>query len=71
MRKKMVQHKSLKFKALYFVEGYATFRGYKYRPDETLSDLRGDGHPQVRLPIGQRHLLPPIGGPAGQEVAHD
>jgi hypothetical protein len=34
--KKMVQHKGLKFKALYFVEGEATFRGYKYRPDGTV-----------------------------------
>jgi SWIM zinc finger. len=28
---------------------------------------QGDGHPQVRCPIGARHLLPPLGGYAGKE----
>jgi hypothetical protein len=32
-----------------------------------LLDLRGDGHTEVRTPIGSRHLLLPIGGLAGQE----
>jgi len=58
MRKKMVQHKGLKFKALYFVEGYATFRGYKYRPDGTVFVVKeGSVLEDVDIPRGLNEVL--------------
>jgi hypothetical protein len=53
MRKKMVQHKGLKFKALYFLEGFATLRGCKYRPDGTVFVVKkGSVLRDVVLPRG-------------------
>jgi hypothetical protein len=58
MRKKMVQHKDLKFKALYFVEGYTTFRGCKYRPDGTVFVVKeGSVLEDVVLPRGLSGVL--------------
>jgi hypothetical protein len=58
MRKKMVQYKDLKFKALYFVEGYATFRGYKYRPDGTVFVVKeGSVLEDVDIPRGLNGVL--------------
>jgi hypothetical protein len=58
MRKKMVQYKGLKFKALYFVEGYATFRGYKYRPDGTVFVVKeGSVLEDVDIPRGLNGVL--------------
>jgi hypothetical protein len=56
--RKMVQHKGLKFKALYFVEGYATFRGYKYRPDGTVFVVKeGSVLEDVVIPRGLDGVL--------------
>jgi hypothetical protein len=58
MRKKMVQYKDLKFKALYFVEGYATFRGYKYRPDGTVFVVKeGSILEDVDIPRGLNGVI--------------
>jgi hypothetical protein len=58
MRKKMVQHRDLKFKALYFVEGKATFRGYKYRPDGTVFVVKeGSVLEDVDIPRGLNGVL--------------
>jgi len=54
----MVQHKGLKFKALYFVEGKATFRGYKYRPDGTVFVVKeGSVLEDVVIPRGLDGVL--------------
>jgi hypothetical protein len=56
--RKMVQHKGLKFKALYFVEGYATFRGYEYRPDGTVFVVKeGSVLEDVVIPRGLDGVL--------------
>jgi hypothetical protein len=56
--KKMVSYKGLKFKALYKVEGYATFRGYKYRPDGTVFVVKeGSVLEDVVLPRGLSGVL--------------
>jgi hypothetical protein len=56
--KKMVQHKGLKFKALYFVEGEATFRGYKYHPDGTVFVVKeGSVLEDVVIPRGLGEVL--------------
>ncbi|MFZ8787868.1 hypothetical protein [Thermocrinis sp.] len=56
--RKMVQHKGLKFKALYFVEGKATFRGYKYRPDGTVFVVKeGSVLEDVVIPRGLDGVL--------------
>jgi len=58
MRKKMVQYKDLKFKALYFVEGKATFRGCKYRPDGTVFVVKeGSVLEDVDIPRGLGGVL--------------
>jgi hypothetical protein len=58
MRKKMVQHKGLKFKALYNIEGKATFRGYKYRPDGTVFVVKeGSVLEDVEIPRGLGGVL--------------
>lgn len=58
MRKKMVQHRGLKFKAPYFIEGYATFRGCKYRPDGTVFVVKeGSVLEDVVIPRGLNGVL--------------
>jgi len=56
--RKMIQYKGLNFKALYFVEGTATFRGYKYRPDGTVFVVKeGSVLEDVVIPRGLGGVL--------------